>query len=82
LALTSAATILGDAVEQRAGIAEAIADAEVVVVATQAPEIVGASLELYAGQGQRKVVIDCWRGLPPALANVADVMLLGKGPLA
>ncbi len=82
LALTSAATILGDAVEQRAGIAEAIADAEIVVVATPAPEILGVSPELYARQGRRKVVIDCWRGLPPAIADVADVMLLGKGPQA
>ncbi|MGE0421258.1 MAG: nucleotide sugar dehydrogenase [Reyranellaceae bacterium] len=80
LALSSAATALMGRVSPRANAAEAVAEADVVVVANPIDGLKTLPLSVFTSGEQRKVVIDCWRILPTSVADVADVLLMGRGP--
>jgi UDPglucose 6-dehydrogenase len=76
LALEAALGVLGDMVEAVSDAATAIGYAEVVVIATPARE--WAALK-PADFPRRIVVVDCWRVLSPEVAEVVDLVLLGRG---
>lgn len=79
LALDGAAAVLGDQVMLVGTPEAAIAMAEVVVVATPAAEFAALAPEAFAADGRRRIVVDCWRVLPAAIASVADVVHTGRG---
>lgn len=79
LALPAAAVELGEQVEQRSSLSVAIAEAEVVIVVNPIPALRSMPVEAFVGGSNRKIVIDCWRILPSEIADVADVVLLGRG---
>jgi UDPglucose 6-dehydrogenase len=80
LALDAAIVVLDDAVEPVSAEA-AVANADVVVIATPAQEFAALAPDCFAvaNGAARKVVVDCWRVLPAPVAEVADVVLLGRG---
>jgi UDPglucose 6-dehydrogenase len=69
---------LGDRVRYAASIAECVADADVIVVATDWRDFaaLGAVLD---GSDRRPVIFDCWRMFKPGAVN-AEIVHLGKGP--
>lgn len=80
LALTSAAAALKGRVSPQASAAEAIAEAEIVVIANPIESLRSLPLCVFSGNQQRKILIDCWRILPASVADIADVLVLGRGP--
>ncbi len=78
-ALQSAALVLGDAVDAVSSAEAAIAHADVVVICTPDLDFAGLGAAAFTQGGRRRVVLDCWRVLSPAVAEVADVMYLGRG---
>lgn len=79
MALASASAVLGDAVEAVSTAEAAIALADLVVIATPAGCFKALRPEDFVAEGRRRIVIDCWRILAPEIAEVADVVLLGRG---
>ncbi|HUZ62799.1 MAG TPA: nucleotide sugar dehydrogenase [Acetobacteraceae bacterium] len=79
LALDGAAAVLGDSVLPAATPEAAIAMAKIVVVATPAAEFAALRPEAFTAEGRRRIVLDCWRVLPPALAEVAEIVHIGRG---
>jgi len=79
LALDGAGAVLGDTVVAIHGAEAAIAAADIVVVATPAHAFAALGPEVFARGGRRLVVLDCWRILADAVAEVADVVHLGRG---
>lgn len=79
-ALDAAAAALGEAVEPVSTPEAAIANADIVVIATSAACWRALDPALFSANGKRRTVIDCWRILPPEAAETADIVLLGKGP--
>ncbi|HEY0421332.1 MAG TPA: nucleotide sugar dehydrogenase [Acetobacteraceae bacterium] len=77
VALDSATAVLGDAVTPMGDAGSAIQAAGVVVIATNAPEYAALTAADFAGA--RRIVLDCWRVLTPDIAEVADVVHLGRG---
>ena len=69
---------LGDRVRYAATIGECVADADVIVVATDWRDFaaLGAVLD---GSARRPVVFDCWRMFKPGAVN-AEIVHLGRGP--
>jgi len=78
LALESAGAVLGDTVVAIASAEAAIAAAEVIVITTPAPEFRDLPASAFAVRGKRRVVLDCWRILSAEVADVADVVHLGR----
>lgn len=75
VALESAMGVLGAAATPVSGAAAAVARAELVVVTTPDRHFAALTPGDFAG----KTVIDCWRILPAAVAEVADVVHIGRG---
>lgn len=80
VALHSGAAVLGDLVMPVSEAQAAIAAADAVVVTTPAREYAALPAEYFARAGQPRVVLDCWRILPAAVADLADIVHLGRGP--
>jgi UDPglucose 6-dehydrogenase len=78
LALDSASAVLGDTVVAVDSAEAAIAAAEVVVIATSAMEFTELAPSAFTQGGTRRIVLDCWRGLSADIAEVADVVQLGR----
>jgi UDPglucose 6-dehydrogenase len=79
LARDGAAAVLDDQVMLLATAEAAIAAAEVVVVATPAAEFAALGADAFTAGGRRRIVVDCWRVLPSTLAEVADIVHIGRG---
>jgi len=77
LALDAAIAALGAAATPMDTPEEAVAAADIVVIATPDRAFALLPPACFAGG---KTVIDCWRILPPELAEVADIVHLGRGP--
>lgn len=75
VALESASAVLGETVTPIGTAQAAVAEAAIVVVATPDPAFSALPASCFAG----KTVIDCWRILPPAVADVAELVLVGRG---
>jgi UDPglucose 6-dehydrogenase len=75
-ALDAARAVLGDRVTAVETAEAAIAPAGIVVIATQASAFRALSPAAFQGG---KIVLDCWRILPASVAEVADVVYLGRG---
>lgn len=75
VALESASAVLGDTVTPMSTAEAAVAAASVIVVTTPDRSFAALAPESFAG----KAVVDCWRILPGAVGEVADVVHLGRG---
>jgi UDPglucose 6-dehydrogenase len=80
MALDTACAALGDKVMPISDPGSAIALADVVILATPTGDFARIAPEAFLQGGKRRVVIDCWRMLPVAVAEFADVVYLGRGP--
>lgn len=80
LALEAAMGALGPAVTPCPDPEEAVAAADLVVIATPAGEYARLPPSCFAAGGRRRVVLDCWQVLPEAVAAVARVVHPGRGP--
>lgn len=78
-ALPNTIALLQDEAIPMQSAADAVRAAEVVVVAVPSPEYTSIPTDVYAADGRRRTVIDCWRCTPPDLPKVADVVHLGMG---
>ncbi len=74
MALDRAAAVLGDAATPVRDAADAVARAAVVVVTTPDRHFAALPAGCFAG----KTVIDCWRILPAAVSEVAEIVHLGR----
>jgi UDPglucose 6-dehydrogenase len=79
VALDTGSAILGEKVMPISDLSSAIELADVVIIAAPANAFTRATPETFAQGGKRRIVIDCWRLLPDAVADVADVVYLGRG---
>ena len=79
VALATGHAALGDKVMPTSDAVLAIAHADIVILATPSQEYAALSGKDFARLGRRRAVIDCWRLLPEAVADVADVVHLGRG---
>lgn len=79
LALEGATAVLGDTVLALASPDAAIAMADIVVLATPAAVFAALAPEAFTANGRRRIVVDCWRVLPPTFAAVADIVHIGRG---
>jgi UDPglucose 6-dehydrogenase len=79
LALETASSVLGESVLPIATPEAAIGTADIVVIATPAPEFAELPPDAFTAGGRRRTVIDCWRVLPTKLASVADIVYIGRG---
>jgi predicted dinucleotide-binding enzyme len=79
LALGAAMAVLGERVTPVNVLAAAVAQAEIVVIATPDRRFARLPLACFGTGG--KIVVDCWRILPEEVAEVADVIHLGRGPV-
>lgn len=75
VALDSATAVLGDTVTPMSTADAAVAAAAVIVVTTPDRAFAALAPSTFAG----KAVVDCWRILPEAVGEVADVVHLGRG---
>lgn len=75
VALEGAAAVLGDTVTPMSTAEAAVEAASVIVVANPDRSFAGLAPERFTG----KAVVDCWRLLPEAVAEIADVVHLGRG---
>lgn len=82
MALEAACTMLGDRVTPICNPTLAIRLADIIILATPAGDFARIAPEIFAREGKHRVVIDCWRLLPEAVAKFADVMYLGRGGAA
>ncbi len=76
VALDGAIAVLGDTVTPIGSAEAAVAEAGVIVVTTPDRAFAALPPACFAG----KAVVDCWRILPETVAELADVMHLGRGP--
>jgi UDPglucose 6-dehydrogenase len=76
VALDSAVAVLGDTVTPIGSAEAAVAEAGIVVVTTPDRTFAALPAACFAG----KAVVDCWRILPASVAEIADVVHLGRGP--
>lgn len=79
IALDAGCAVLGDKVMPISELRSAIEVADVVIIATPSREFALVAPETYLHGGKRRVVIDCWRVLPEAVAERVDVVYLGRG---
>ena len=79
VALDGGSAVLGDLVVAVTDPAWAVEEADVIVIATPAREFAALGPDSFAMGGRRRTVIDCWRLLRPEIADVADVLQLGRG---
>ena len=77
VALESAMALLGEIVTAVNDPAAAVAEADVVVIANPDPIFAALPAASFAGD---KIVLDCWRILPPELAEMTTIVHLGGGP--
>jgi UDPglucose 6-dehydrogenase len=83
LALDNAMAVLGDFAKRVASAEDAVSVADVIVVATPCDEFKSIALEAFQRADTKKLLcIDCWRILPAAVCETADVIYLGVGPSA
>ena len=75
VALDSGSAVLGDTVTPMSTAEAAVAAAAVIVVTTPDRAFAALAAATFAG----KAVVDCWRILPEAVGEVADVVHLGRG---
>lgn len=75
VALDSATAVLGDTVTPMSTAEAAVAAAAVIVVTNPDRSFAALAPQAFAG----KAVVDCWRILPEAVAELADVVHLGRG---
>ncbi len=78
VALEAASAVLGDGVMVVSEAEAAIDAAEVIVITTPSQSYARLSPAVFAQRGRRRTVVDCWRILPVAVAEVADVLHLGR----
>lgn len=78
VALEAAAAVLGDGVMAVGDAEAAIGAAEMIVIATPALTYARLSPAVFTEGGKRRTVLDCWRVLPATVAEVADVIYLGR----
>jgi UDPglucose 6-dehydrogenase len=80
-AIEQARAVLRDAVSYAEDAAAAVAEADMVVLATAWPEYAKLDAALLARpNGQRVAVVDCWRALPcEPFKDVCDLVYLGNG---
>lgn len=79
LALSTAGAVLGETVVTIDAPEAAVGASDIVVIATPAHEFANLDPRAFVQRGRRRIVIDCWRILPDAIADVADVVQLGRG---
>ena len=70
-----ATAVLGDTVTPMSTAEAAVAAAAVIVVTNPDRSFAALAPQAFAG----KAVVDCWRILPEAVAELADVVHLGRG---
>jgi predicted dinucleotide-binding enzyme len=75
VALDSATAVLGDTVTPMSTAEAAVAAAAVIVVTNPDRSFAALAPQAFAG----KAVVDCWRILPEAVAELADVVHLERG---
>ena len=75
-ALDAARAVLGDTVTAVGSAEAAVVAAEIVVIATPATAFRNLPISAFRGG---KTVVDCWRILPAKVADVANVVYLGRG---
>lgn len=78
-ALDAARAALGHNLGGAASLQEAVTGADMTVVTTAWPEFRDLAPTAYVRSGGRMAVLDCWRILPSAVAEVADLIHLGHG---
>jgi UDPglucose 6-dehydrogenase len=82
-AMTNAERALDGAGRLSASLEDAVSGADVVVIATAWAEFGSLRPALLEREGRGRVVIDCWRVLPPESAeHAAEYVVLGKGELS
>jgi UDPglucose 6-dehydrogenase len=81
-ALAAACKQLGGKLKETATADDCVRRSDLVVVMTAWPEFRGLSAGTFARPGRRMPVIDCWRILPSALRDVADLVYVGQGRAA
>lgn len=79
LALETASAVLGDSVVAVGSADAAIGAADIIVIASPSAEYSRLPAGIFGAQGKRRIVLDCWRILPAAVADEADVVHLGRG---
>jgi UDPglucose 6-dehydrogenase len=79
IALDAATAVLGDTAVPMGTPEAAIAAADVIVLAQPAPEFMTLKPSVFAAGGRRRAVLDCWRVVPAAVGEVAEVHILGQG---
>jgi UDPglucose 6-dehydrogenase len=76
----NAQRVLGDAVGFAASAADAVQQADVVVLTTPWPEFAALDPAVFEREGEPRVVVDCWRALDrESLESVATYLVLGEG---
>jgi len=81
VALEAAAAVLGDGAMAVGEAEAAIGAAEVIVITTPAQTYARLSPAVFTQGGKRRTVVDCWRVLPATVAEVADVVYLGRAAI-
>jgi UDPglucose 6-dehydrogenase len=79
LAIEAAKAVLGDKVVAARSAAECAAEADLLVIATPWPSFSALPAEAMARGGRKLIIIDCWRVLPAACADLAEIVYLGRG---
>ncbi len=79
IALENASAVLGDLVVPVSEATAAVENADIVVIATAAREFAALQPAPFVAGGRQRTVIDCWRVLRPEIADVTNVLLLGRG---
>ena len=74
----AARSVFGTKIELAADAASCVREADLLIIATPWPAFKDIPLETLRRPTSRLMVIDCWRILPPELAEVADLFYLGK----
>jgi UDPglucose 6-dehydrogenase len=75
VALESASAVLGDTVTPMSTAEAAVAAATVIVVTNPDRSFAALAPASFTG----KAIVDCWRILPESVAELADVIHLGRG---
>jgi UDPglucose 6-dehydrogenase len=81
--IPNARRILGKSVRYAASTADAIVQADALVLMTPWPEFLEIDAEQVERDGAPRTIVDCWRILPATrFAGVADYVALGIGPVS
>jgi UDPglucose 6-dehydrogenase len=78
VALETASVVLGDGAIAIGSAEAAVGAADIVVIATPHAEYAQLPASAFTAAGKRRIVLDCWRILPPDVADAADVVYLGR----